>query len=148
MLFSPWNKHEIDLLVFVLPIYAWLGFLFPKTGLTSWLIVNILFCHKSVFITLVICSVLFIFVWHLLLFSNFHSLIVLMILLCRDGGCYHANWLSRTLCLWLMPVEMGFFFVLLLLGCLCSFVFPDTQGTIFSSYGTQRTRKSYMLCKS
>ncbi|ESW31659.1 hypothetical protein PHAVU_002G257000 [Phaseolus vulgaris] len=27
-----------------------------------------------------------------------------------------------------MPVEMGFFFVLLLLGCLCSFVFPDMQG--------------------
>ncbi|WVZ22211.1 hypothetical protein V8G54_000755 [Vigna mungo] len=29
---------------------------------------------------------------------------------------------------WMMPVEMGFLFVLLILGCLCSFVFPDTQG--------------------
>ncbi|KOM30725.1 hypothetical protein LR48_Vigan01g027900 [Vigna angularis] len=28
----------------------------------------------------------------------------------------------------MMPVEMGFLFVLLILGCLCSFVFPDTQG--------------------
>ncbi|KAH1251038.1 putative LRR receptor-like serine/threonine-protein kinase [Glycine max] len=27
-----------------------------------------------------------------------------------------------------MPVEMDFIFVLLLLGCLCSFVLPDTQG--------------------
>ncbi|RDX91410.1 putative LRR receptor-like serine/threonine-protein kinase [Mucuna pruriens] len=51
-----------------------------------------------------------------------------MILWCRDGGCLYVNGFSWTLCQRLMPVEMEVIYVLLLLGCLCSFVLPDSQG--------------------
>ncbi|XP_014508994.1 probable LRR receptor-like serine/threonine-protein kinase At5g10290 isoform X1 [Vigna radiata var. radiata] len=45
----------------------------------------------------------------------------------------------------MMPVEMGFLFVLLILGCLCSFVFPDTQGDALYALKTSLNASAHQL---